>query len=206
MSSGNHVNVAYRHFLCRRKGLVTALTTGIDDILQKCSTVSPGAQYKDKYVLVGLTSGDYRIDHPAFFFDGLEPPCLPLYCGHITENIWLTLAIETSNAWLHSTVLSDAANLSAEEKKHLIERIGHLPKLKNVVLALHKKIQRDEPVAPAVLNTVQELSPCENKSCLFVTSNRWIECIICSRWYHCVCVAVSPLDRHSRHTFICQSC
>ena len=52
---------------------------------------------------------------------------------------------------------------------------------------------------------VGQKSNCENYRCFHKCARKWVACDCCSRWFHCVCVGISP-SKASVTNFVCMNC
>ncbi|KAM0884350.1 hypothetical protein ACQ4PT_031027 [Festuca glaucescens] len=172
-------DIVLRHYRNRRKGIFVALTKDFEINLEKIKAVMPGTTYTERFVLMGIEDGSYEIRHPVVG-EGHVPPCLPIYHGHVTKDVWLTLALEACNAWLLGSLMSDfdRSKISYNDRKDVLEKVHSISDLRVAVWSFHDK-RPHTYVIDDVAASSNVLSYCESKSCMFVDDPEWLECLIC---------------------------
>ncbi|CAK0764550.1 hypothetical protein CVIRNUC_003169 [Coccomyxa viridis] len=139
-NSPRTVEDIYEDFELRRNGLLTALTTDVDDFYRQCDPD------RENLCLYGETNGAWTVDLPAEEVPPeLPEPCLGINFARdgMARKDWLALVAVHSDSWLYAVSFYHATKLDATSRLRLFKSINQYPTLYEVVTGKHKTNGRD---------------------------------------------------------------
>ncbi|KAJ1288686.1 hypothetical protein BS78_02G107000 [Paspalum vaginatum] len=228
-SSPRTVEDIYKDYTARRAGLVRALTSDVDDFYSFCDPE------KENLCLYGLPNGSWEVALPAEEVPPEMPePALGINFARdgMKRRDWLSLVAVHSDAWLFSVAFFFAARLNGNDRKRLFNMINEHS---SVYEAMVDRRQRENKSGvdnssksrhstkrsndgktknsrSAVVEDGYEDDEehsetlCGTCSGLYNSSEFWIACDICERWFHGKCVRITPARADQIKHYKCPEC
>lgn len=228
-SAPRTVEDIYKDYAARRAGLVRALTSDVDGFYSMCDPE------KENLCLYGLPNGGWEVSLPVEEVPPEMPePALGINFARdgMRRRDWLSLVAVHSDAWLVSVAFFFAAKLNGNDRKRLFNMINDHPsvyeimadrkgrennpgvdnssksrhstkrsndgKIKNSRVAVGEcRYENDEDHSETL---------CGSCSGLYNSSEFWIGCDICERWFHGKCVRITPAKAEQIKHYKCPDC
>ncbi|KAA8540256.1 hypothetical protein F0562_024181 [Nyssa sinensis] len=227
------VEEVFRDFKGRRAGLISALTTDVEEFYQQCDPE------EENLCLYGFPSEQWEVKIPAEEVPPeLPEPALGINFARdgMQEKDWLSLIAVHSDAWLLSVAFYFGARFGFDQadRKRLFNMINDLPTIFDVVTGTAKKQQKKTSVSTHRSNKSKSNSKAGKYSktqpkdegeglgeededehgetlCGACGENNasdefWICCDTCEKWYHGKCVKMTPAKAELIKYYICPSC
>eukprot|EP01024_Parvocaulis_polyphysoides_P014794 TRINITY_DN16201_c0_g1_i1.p1 TRINITY_DN16201_c0_g1~~TRINITY_DN16201_c0_g1_i1.p1 ORF type:complete len:181 (+),score=20.60 TRINITY_DN16201_c0_g1_i1:67-609(+) len=131
MDITNAVDVIYRNFENRKKGLSRALLDQQDQLYEQCDP-----KKEENLCLFGELDGSWSVRQP----EECVPPQIPEPCLGINyardglrREDWLQIVAMHSDCWLYSVAFFEATKLDCWARAHLFQRINSEPTLHEIL-------------------------------------------------------------------------
>lgn len=225
------VDEVFEDYRGRRQGMLRALTADKGILHQLCD---PGDQ--TNLCLYSYPDGSWQVSSPAEEIPSeLPEPCLGINFARdgMTYQDWLSLVAAHSDSWLYGVTFFYTKNFSKQERADLFDMINSLPTLFEVVTGQASAKQngtarsganttmpdiRRDPVLKEEVDEESEGKEDEDEqeeeaycgacqgSYSSSSSQFWILCDVCNRWFHGKCVKVTAAKAEQIDKYRCPSC
>ncbi|KAG0542248.1 hypothetical protein BDA96_02G086800 [Sorghum bicolor] len=228
-SAPRTVEDIYKDYTGRRAGLVRALTSDVDEFYSMCDPE------KENLCLYGHPNGGWEVSLPVEEVPPEMPePALGINFARdgMKRRDWLSLVAVHSDAWVVSVAFFFAAKLNANERKRLFNMINEHPSVyetmterkgrenkpgvDNSSKSRHStKRSNDGKTKNSRVAVVEDgygdddehsETLCGSCSGLYNSSEFWIGCDICERWFHGKCVRITPAKAEQIKHYKCPDC
>ncbi|KAK9126063.1 hypothetical protein Scep_014909 [Stephania cephalantha] len=186
-------------FFHRRNGLIAALTTDLDQFLERCDPE------KDCFCL------SVDVDNMSWYVTFPPPDALPLQLHkpapglyfkrqEIPLSDWLLQIALQGDSWLKSVADHLGARLDDANRNHMFTRLNTYTTVADAVAKnLRLIFGRDESENKE-----------EHKACWSCSGSKesefWIKCYRCGNWYHGDCMQITPTMAKKIDKYKCPYC
>lgn len=221
----------FKDYKGRRSGLIKALTLDVEDFFQQCDPEKENLclyGYPDESWEVNLPAEEVppELPEPAlginFPRDGLE------------RRDWLSLVAVHSDVWLLAVSSFYAARFDKNERKRLFNMINELPTVLEVITGrkqtkekssvnngnktkLAGKMGKTSKQVPQAMpkeehdtaeddDEEHDDTACGSCGGAYNSTEFWIGCDVCEKWYHGKCVKITPAKADHIKQYKCPSC
>lgn len=213
------VDDVYADYVGRRRGIIKALTTEVDQFWSQCDP------NKENLCLYGYSDGTWEVTLPC----EEVPPELPepsLGINFARDGMkrpdWLCLVAVHADCWLMATTFYNGAKLDQKGRQRLFEEINGLPTvceivsgrisgkpgadLHDIAAAQEFDEEEKEQEEEADDSPDAESEPCPNCGNTYKSGEFWIQCDSCDRWFDGDCVGMTAKMAEQQPQWKCPLC
>ncbi|KAG0450263.1 hypothetical protein HPP92_026981 [Vanilla planifolia] len=226
-STPRTVEEIFKDYCGRRNGIIRALTQEVDEFYSLCDPE------KENLCLYGHPNNTWEATLPAEEVPPeLPEPALGINFARdgMNRRDWLSLVAVHSDSWLLSVAFYLGARFNGNDRKRLFSMINDLPTVFETVT--DRKLAREKsdsgsksrqatkrlsdgqiknntkPTDEGYGDDEDEHSETLCGTCggNYNSSEFWIGCDVCERWFHGKCVKITPAKAESIKQYKCPSC